>query len=96
MGLVPADEGLLGLEGGGVIRRVCGQAGSLHIGQRVVVSRKGSFANRVQSPIEAIHPLPDWMSFEVFRLQLLELCANNVLGCSNVADRLPRITLWSD
>lgn len=66
MGLVPGDEGLLGLDGGGVIRRVGRQTGSLRVGQRVVVSRKGSFANRVQSPIEAIHPLPDWMSFEVF------------------------------
>ncbi|TVY43781.1 Fumagillin dodecapentaenoate synthase [Lachnellula occidentalis] len=31
---------------------------------RVVVSRKGSFANRVQCPVEAIYPLPEWMLYE--------------------------------
>lgn len=65
MGLLQADEHLLGLEGGGVIRRLGRNTGSLKVGQRVVVSRKGSFANRIQSPVEAIHPLPDWMSYEV-------------------------------
>lgn len=65
MGLVPADEHRLGLEGAGVIRRVGRHVDSLKVGQRVLVNRKGSFANRVQSPIEAVHPLPDSMSYEV-------------------------------
>lgn len=65
MGLLQANEYLLGLEGGGVIRRLGLNTGSLKVGQRVVVSRKGSFANRVQCPIEAIYPIPDWMSYEV-------------------------------
>ncbi|KAI9781693.1 MAG: Type I Iterative PKS [Peltula sp. TS41687] len=64
MGIVPADEYRLGLEGAGVIRRVGRDTGSLRVGQRVLVYDKGTFANRVQSPIEAIHPLPDSMSFE--------------------------------
>lgn len=65
MGLLQANEHLLGLEGGGVIRRLGPNTGSLKVGQRVVVSRKGSFANRVQCPIEAIHTIPDSMSYEV-------------------------------
>lgn len=74
MGLVPADEHRLGLEGAGVVRRVGRGTGSLKVGQRVLVYDKGTFANRVQSPIEAIHPLPDSMSFEVLTTcQLLVL-----------------------
>jgi NADPH:quinone reductase-like Zn-dependent oxidoreductase len=65
MGLVPADQHLLGLEGAGLIRRVGKHAGQFKVGQRVLVSRKGSLANRVQSPVEAVYPLPDTMSFEV-------------------------------
>ena len=65
MGLVPADEHRLGLDGAGVIRRVGRYVSSVKVGQRVVVHRKGSFANRVQSPEEGVHSLPDSMSFEV-------------------------------
>lgn len=67
MGLVPGDQHLLGLEGGGVVRRIGRINGSvsLKVGDRVLVSRKGSFANRVQAPIEAVHPLPESMSYEV-------------------------------
>jgi NADPH:quinone reductase-like Zn-dependent oxidoreductase len=67
MGLVPGDQHLLGLEGADFIRRICRKLGPfpLKIGDRVLVSRKGSFANRVQAPIEAVHPLPESMYFEV-------------------------------
>ncbi|TEY71320.1 hypothetical protein BOTCAL_0095g00030 [Botryotinia calthae] len=64
MGFLKANEHLLGLDGGGTIRRLGQNTGSLQVGQRVVVSRKGSFANRIQSPVEAIYPLPDDMSYE--------------------------------
>jgi NADPH:quinone reductase-like Zn-dependent oxidoreductase len=65
MGIVPANEHLLGLEGAGVIRRVGKLAGSYKVGQRVVVSEKGTFANRIQATTERVHLLPDSMSFEV-------------------------------
>ena len=65
LGLVPADEYRLGIEGGGIVRRVGPNTKSFEVGQRVLVMRKGSFANRVQSPVEGVHLLPQSMSFEV-------------------------------
>jgi NADPH:quinone reductase-like Zn-dependent oxidoreductase len=65
MGIIPENEYVLGLEGAGVIRRVGKSAGSFRIGDRVLVHRKGCFANRVQAPIQGVHLLPDSMSFEV-------------------------------
>ncbi|CBF79115.1 hypothetical protein AN7084.2 [Aspergillus nidulans FGSC A4] len=66
LGIVPENQYLLGLEGAGVIRRIRHHAGDspFYIGQRVAICRRGSFANRVQCPIEGIHAIPDWMSFE--------------------------------
>lgn len=65
MGIVPGDLRRLGLEGAGVVRRVGGKVTSLSVGQRVAVYRRGCFANRVQSPIQGVHSIPDSMSFEV-------------------------------
>lgn len=64
LGTVPENQYLLGLEGAGVIRRVGKRPCSFYAGQRVLVYRRGSFGNRVQCPVEGVHALPDWMSFE--------------------------------
>ncbi|KAL9074543.1 MAG: hypothetical protein Q9157_004338 [Trypethelium eluteriae] len=65
MGLVPADASLIGLDGAGIIRRFHPEyTGPLHVGQRVLVTRKGCFSNLVQTPVDGLHPLPDWMTFE--------------------------------
>ncbi|KAL8718942.1 MAG: hypothetical protein Q9225_003986 [Loekoesia sp. 1 TL-2023] len=64
MGIVPGDLSRLGLEGAGIVRRIGNKVTSLSIGQRVAVYRRGCFANRVQSPIQGVHALPDSMSFE--------------------------------
>lgn len=70
MGLLQANEHLPGLEGGGIIRRLGQNTDSLKVGQRVVVSRKSSFANNLQSPVEAIYLLPDDMPYETSALIL--------------------------
>ncbi|KAJ6015189.1 PKS-like enzyme, partial [Penicillium herquei] len=64
LGIVPENQYLLGLEGAGVICRLGSNVSGFRIGQRVAVNRRGCFANKVQAPIEAIHSIPDWMSFE--------------------------------
>jgi hypothetical protein len=65
MGLVPGDERLMGLEGAGTIRRHRRNVVGLNIGQRVLVNKKGSLANRVPCvPLGQIYPLPDSMTFE--------------------------------
>lgn len=65
MGIIPENQHLLGLEGAGVVRRVGKSASSYKVGDRVLVDTRGCFANRVQAPIDALHHLPDSMSFEV-------------------------------
>ena len=65
MGIVPEDEYLLGLEGAGVIRRVGSRGHPYRVGQRVLVYRRGTIANRVQVSKECIHLLPDEMTYEV-------------------------------
>ncbi|KAI9720556.1 MAG: Type I Iterative PKS [Chrysothrix sp. TS-e1954] len=64
MGIVPENQHLLGLEGAGVVRRVGKHASQFHIGQRVLVHKKGCFANRVQATTDGVYPLPDDMSYE--------------------------------
>ena len=65
MGIVPENQYLLGLEGAGVINRVGPRAAPYTAGQRVLVYRRGTFANRVQVSKDCIHLLPDSMTFEV-------------------------------
>lgn len=65
MGIVPENQSLLGLEGAGVVRRVGKNASAYRIGQRVIISARGCFANRVLCHMDGIYPLPDSMSFEV-------------------------------
>ncbi|RDL42230.1 Acyl transferase hydrolase [Venustampulla echinocandica] len=64
MGIVPENEYLLGLEGAGVVRRVGKGARDYRVGDRVAVLRNGTFANRIQVPIERTHHIPDTLSFE--------------------------------
>lgn len=66
LGLVPENQYMLGLEGAGIIRRLGAgkKAQKFHIGQRVVLIRRGSFGNKVQCPVEGVHAIPDWMTFE--------------------------------
>lgn len=64
MGIVPENEHLLGLEGAGIVRRVGKGADRFKIGDRVAVLRNGTFANRIQCPIERAHHIPDSLSFE--------------------------------
>jgi NADPH:quinone reductase-like Zn-dependent oxidoreductase/acyl transferase domain-containing protein/NAD(P)-dependent dehydrogenase (short-subunit alcohol dehydrogenase family) len=64
MGLVPEDEYQLGLEGSGMVTRVGRNVKIRHVGQRVLVYSRGSFANRVQAEPQRTLVLPDDMSFE--------------------------------
>ena len=64
MGIVPENEHLLGLEGAGVIVRVGEGVENRHVGQRVVVFEKGTFANRIIATTERTFPLPNSMTYE--------------------------------
>ncbi|KAL9616663.1 MAG: hypothetical protein Q9160_008486 [Pyrenula sp. 1 TL-2023] len=61
-GLIPGNEGLLGFEGAGTIRKSTSDL--YHVGQRVLFTKAGSFANRIIAGTELVHPIPDSMSFE--------------------------------
>lgn len=75
MGFVAANEHMFGLECTGVISRVGKDVDSLCVGERVLVVRKdgGGFGNRVQSRVEGVHRIPDWMSFEVREALMCDL-----------------------
>lgn len=64
MGIVPEDGHLLGVEGAGVILRKGENVQDRHIGQRVVVFEKGTFANRIVASARRTFPIPTAMSFE--------------------------------
>lgn len=64
MGIVPEDGHLLGVEGAGVILRVGDNVRDRHVGQRVVVFEKGTFANRIVASARRTFPIPAAMSFE--------------------------------
>jgi NADPH:quinone reductase-like Zn-dependent oxidoreductase len=63
MGIVPENEHLLGLEGAGVVRRVGKGSTGFSVGDRVAILKNGTFANRIQCPIERAHRIPETMSF---------------------------------
>lgn len=65
MGIVPEDEHCFGHEGAGIVKRLGASVKHLHLGQRVLVCKKGTFANRLQVAKERVYPIPDAMSFEV-------------------------------
>lgn len=62
MRIVPENQSLLGLEDAGVVRRVGNDTSAYRVGQRVIISMKGCFANRVLCPTDCICPLLDSMS----------------------------------
>lgn len=64
MGIVPENEHLLGLEGAGIVRRVGKGAEQYKVGDRVAVLKNGTFANRIQVPIERTHIILEDLSFE--------------------------------
>lgn len=64
MGIVPENEHLLGLEGSGVVRRVGKGASKFRIGDRVAILKNGTFANKIQCPVERAHHIPSNMSFK--------------------------------
>lgn len=64
MGIVPEDGHLLGVEGAGVILRKGDNVRDRHVGQRVVVFEKGTFANRIVASARRTFPIPAAMSFE--------------------------------
>lgn len=66
MGIVPENEYLLGIEGAGIVRRVgdSDDAQQYKIGDRVAVLKNGTFANRIQVPVQRVHRIPDSLSFE--------------------------------
>ena len=64
MGIVSENEHLLGLEGSGIVRRVGKGASRFCIGDRVAILKNGTFANRIQCPIERAHHIPSHMSFK--------------------------------
>lgn len=65
MGIAPVNQSLLGLEGAGVVKRVGNNTSAYRVGQRVITSMKGCFANRVLYPTDYVHPLPSSVSFKV-------------------------------
>ncbi|GFF95380.1 hypothetical protein CNMCM8927_008449 [Aspergillus lentulus] len=66
MGFVPANEHLFGLECTGIVTAIGDAVTTVKPGDRVLMVRRdgGCFANRVRNRWHAVHPLPDWVSFE--------------------------------
>lgn len=64
MGIVPENEYLLGLEGSGIVRRLGKGAERFRVGDRVAILKNGTFANRIQCPVERAHKIPSDMSFK--------------------------------
>ncbi len=63
MGIVPENEHLLGLEGSGVVSRVGKGSSKFRVGDRVAILKNGTFANKIQCPVERAHHIPSNMSF---------------------------------
>ena len=64
MGIVPDDETNIGLECGGIVKRLGPEVTKFKVGDRVCMLRGGSYANRVRVPVERCHLIPASMSFE--------------------------------
>jgi len=64
MGLVPDNEHMIGCECAGYITGLSSDVTKFKIGDRVVAQRNGTYASRVQCPIDRVHVVPEWMSFE--------------------------------
>ena len=64
MDIVHENEHLLGLEGSGVVRRIGKGASKFRVGDRVAVLKNGTFANKIQCPVERAHHIPSNLSFK--------------------------------
>ncbi|KAI8626383.1 hypothetical protein F5Y19DRAFT_221991 [Xylariaceae sp. FL1651] len=64
MGIVPENEYMIGCECAGVVKRLGPGVTKFQVGDRVAVMRSGTYANRLQAPVERTHIIPAWMSFE--------------------------------
>lgn len=64
MGIVPDNEYMLGLECGGIVKRLGPSVEKFKIGDRVCMLKGGSYANRVRTHVDRCHKIPDSMSFE--------------------------------
>lgn len=64
MGIVPENEYMIGCECSGIVKRLGAGVNKFQIGDRVAVMRSGTYANRLQTPVERAHTIPSWMSFE--------------------------------
>ncbi|KAF2758542.1 putative polyketide synthase [Pseudovirgaria hyperparasitica] len=65
MGIVAGDQRMLGLEGAGVIKKIGKVVSNLHVGQRVLLNKKGTLANKLRcGSFGEAYPIPDWLSFE--------------------------------
>ncbi|KAK4125871.1 hypothetical protein N657DRAFT_662264 [Parathielavia appendiculata] len=67
MGWAAGNQHKLGLEGANIVSRVGAgvPSSAFKPGQRVVFLQKGSFANRVHVPMQAVYAIPDAMSLDV-------------------------------
>ncbi|KAI0128336.1 beta-ketoacyl synthase domain-containing protein [Xylariales sp. AK1849] len=64
MAIVADNEYAMGLECGGVIRRLGPGVDKFRVGDRVCLLKAGSYANRVLTEAGRCHAIPDSMSFE--------------------------------
>ncbi|KAG9520859.1 ketoacyl-synt-domain-containing protein, partial [Aureobasidium melanogenum] len=64
MGIVPENEYMIGCECAGVVRRLGAGVTKFKLGDRVAVMRSGTYANRLQAPVQRAHLIPAWMNFE--------------------------------
>jgi hypothetical protein len=64
MGIVADNEHAMGLECGGVVRRLGPGVDKFKVGDRVCLLKAGSYANRVLTEAGRCHSIPDSMSFE--------------------------------
>ncbi|KAF4976126.1 hypothetical protein FZEAL_7145 [Fusarium zealandicum] len=64
LGVVPYPEAGLGLEGGGIVRRVGPQVKHLQPGDRIMFLADGSFASHVVTPERLCEKIPADLSFE--------------------------------
>jgi NADPH:quinone reductase-like Zn-dependent oxidoreductase len=64
MGIVPENEYMIGCECAGVVRRLGAGVTKFQLGDRIAVMRSGTYANRLQVPVQRAHLIPSWMNFE--------------------------------
>ncbi|KAI0191440.1 putative polyketide synthase [Xylaria flabelliformis] len=64
LGVVPENEFLLGFEAAGIISQCGSRVTAYHVGDRVLVYSRGSFANRTRTAMENLALLPDTVTFE--------------------------------